>query len=207
MRGSSAATGVHYATQQFGSSMAVWSASSAAATAGDRFRLDGQSELQRRSLCRRVSRRFGRNEFTEGRNVSIEYRATDGYLERLPRLMVDFVRRQVAVNFVAAGDVPALVAKGDHTQDRRCNRPRIYPLRVAGADWLGSPWCCCNRSVMSNQSAFDPTKMCLSGASPGFPWSVPIIIHVSSALGSVGHAANDAPQRRQKRRSNPGEER
>jgi putative ABC transport system substrate-binding protein len=50
--------------------------------------------------------------FTEGRNVAIENRSTDGHLERLPRLIVDLVRRPVAVIFVASGDVPALVAKG-----------------------------------------------------------------------------------------------
>src|SRR5262245_25426010 len=50
--------------------------------------------------------------FAEGRNVAIEYRSTEGYLERLPRLTVGLVRRQVAAIFVAGGDVPALVAKG-----------------------------------------------------------------------------------------------
>jgi putative ABC transport system substrate-binding protein len=50
--------------------------------------------------------------FTEGRNVAIEYRSTEGHLERLPKLTVDLVRRQVAVMFVAGGDMPALVAKG-----------------------------------------------------------------------------------------------
>jgi putative ABC transport system substrate-binding protein len=50
--------------------------------------------------------------FTDGLNLAIEHRATDGHLERLPRLIVDLVRRPVAVIFVAAGDVPALVAKG-----------------------------------------------------------------------------------------------
>ena len=50
--------------------------------------------------------------FAEGRNVAIEYRSTEGHLERLPKLTVDLVRRQVSVIFVAGGDVPALVAKG-----------------------------------------------------------------------------------------------
>src|SRR5215470_8095412 len=50
--------------------------------------------------------------FTDGRNVAVEHRATEGRLERLPRLMVDLVRRPAAVIFVAAGDAPALVAKG-----------------------------------------------------------------------------------------------
>jgi putative tryptophan/tyrosine transport system substrate-binding protein len=34
--------------------------------------------------------------FTDGQNVAIEFRWTDGHLERLPRLMVDLVRCQVA---------------------------------------------------------------------------------------------------------------
>src|SRR5947209_5735149 len=50
--------------------------------------------------------------FIDGRNVAIEHRATEGRLERLPTLIVGLVRRQVAVIFVVAGDVPALVAKG-----------------------------------------------------------------------------------------------
>ena len=32
--------------------------------------------------------------FTDGQNVAIEYRWTDGHLERLPRLIVDLVRRR-----------------------------------------------------------------------------------------------------------------
>ena len=50
--------------------------------------------------------------FTEGRNVAIEARWAEGRLERLPSLIVDLVRRPVAVIFVVGGDVPALVAKG-----------------------------------------------------------------------------------------------
>jgi putative ABC transport system substrate-binding protein len=53
--------------------------------------------------------------FTEGKNVMIEYRWAQGHLERLPSLVMDLVRRQVAVILTTGGNVPALVAKGATT--------------------------------------------------------------------------------------------
>ena len=53
--------------------------------------------------------------FTEGENVMIEYRWAQGHLERLPSLVMDLVRRQVAVILTTGGNVPALVAKGATT--------------------------------------------------------------------------------------------
>jgi ABC-type uncharacterized transport system substrate-binding protein len=50
--------------------------------------------------------------FTDGRNVTIESRWTEGHLERLPMTIVNLVRRPVAVIFLAGGDVPTLIAKG-----------------------------------------------------------------------------------------------
>jgi putative ABC transport system substrate-binding protein len=50
--------------------------------------------------------------FIEGQNVAIEFRATEGRLERLPKLMVDLVRRRVSVIFTLGGDVATLVAMG-----------------------------------------------------------------------------------------------
>ena len=47
--------------------------------------------------------------FVEGRNIAIEYRWAEGQNDRLPHLVADLVRRQVAV-IVAPGSTPAVFA-------------------------------------------------------------------------------------------------
>lgn len=49
--------------------------------------------------------------FVEGKDVVIEYRWAESYLERVPALALDLVRRRVNV-ILAHGAVPTLVAKG-----------------------------------------------------------------------------------------------
>lgn len=46
----------------------------------------------------------------EGQNVTVEYHWLEGQHDRLPALMADLVRRQVAV-IATAGNVPTLAAK------------------------------------------------------------------------------------------------
>jgi putative ABC transport system substrate-binding protein len=52
------------------------------------------------------------NGFIEGKNVAIEFRWAAGRLERLPSMVMDLIRRQVAVLIATGGDEPALIAKG-----------------------------------------------------------------------------------------------
>jgi putative ABC transport system substrate-binding protein len=52
---------------------------------------------------------LGRSDFTEGRNVAIEYRWAEGQYDRLPAMAADLVARKVSV-LAATGGIPAALA-------------------------------------------------------------------------------------------------
>src|SRR5262249_5867709 len=74
---------------------------------------DGSADANARNVA---AFRKGLNETgtMEGQNVTLEYHWLEGQHDRLPALMADLVRRQVAV-IATAGNVPSLAAKAATT--------------------------------------------------------------------------------------------
>jgi len=70
---------------------------------------DGSADASTRQVA---AFRTGLNEtgYVEGQNVTVEYHWLEGRYDRLPALLADLVRRQVAV-IAAPGGVPSLAAK------------------------------------------------------------------------------------------------
>ena len=70
-------------------------AGGAAGDAGDRFH---QCRVGRcfRALCARVRKGLNETGYIEGQNVTVEYHWLDGQYDRLPALIAELVRRQVA---------------------------------------------------------------------------------------------------------------
>jgi putative tryptophan/tyrosine transport system substrate-binding protein len=74
---------------------------------------DGSADANARYV---VAFRKGLNEtgYVEGQNVTVEYYWLEGHYDRLPALLADLVRRQVAV-IATPGNVPSIAAKAATT--------------------------------------------------------------------------------------------
>src|ERR1019366_2793719 len=70
---------------------------------------DGSADANARYVA---AFRKGLNEagYVEGQNVTVEYHWLEGQYDRLPALLADLVRRQVAV-IATPGNVPSIAAK------------------------------------------------------------------------------------------------
>ena len=122
--GGHAAARVHHASRRRGGGVAARGARAAAGDAGGRV----YPRRVGRCLARFAAAfRKGLNEtgYVEGQNVTVEYHWLEGQYDRLPALMADLVRRQVAV-IATPGNVPAtLAAKAANSDDPdrlRCRR-------------------------------------------------------------------------------------
>jgi putative ABC transport system substrate-binding protein len=71
--------------------------------------LGGASPELFASRLRAFHQGLSENGYVEGRNLTIEYRWAEGHYDRIPALIADLVRRQVAV-IAAPGSTPAAVA-------------------------------------------------------------------------------------------------
>jgi putative tryptophan/tyrosine transport system substrate-binding protein len=98
----------HHAFRRRGSSVAARGARAAADAAGGHIR-DGSADTAARYVA---AFRKGLNEtgYVEGQNVTVEYHWLEGRYDRLPALLADLVRRQVAV-IATPGNVPSIAAK------------------------------------------------------------------------------------------------
>jgi putative tryptophan/tyrosine transport system substrate-binding protein len=92
-----------------GGAAATWPRAQSSALPVVGFIRDGSADASVR-LATAFRKGLSETGYVEGQNVTVEYHWLEGQYDRLPALVADLVRRQVAV-IAAPGNVPALAAK------------------------------------------------------------------------------------------------
>src|SRR5262245_49027922 len=77
--------------------------------------------------------------YVEGENVTIEYRWGENQIDRIPALVTELIRRQVAVIVATGGSVPALAAKAGTTTIPIVFAVPEDPVRLGLVANLGRP--------------------------------------------------------------------
>lgn len=98
----------------------------------------GRSSDSEAPLLRSFSKGLEEEGFIVGRNVTVEYRFSDGDEDRLPAIAADFVRRPAAV-IVASGTPSALVAKSATSTIPIVFSAGIDPVTLGLTDSMNRP--------------------------------------------------------------------